>query len=590
MLQLDQVMEILEESQQNLHVELDFCHLVMRQSINRAFSPQLMERLLEKQQHPMQQQREMERLSETQQQPWQQQSFEQQQKQRQQQQEQDRDLQQKQEEEQLRSSQTPQELLTLDDEGSTGLFGGFCECSAVVSNAALSAASSQTAAKYQKSKNMKRKLEQVKGLVKRRTVSKREELPRRKQIAGWLNTVFDKLLPVLMVANLVVIFCYLQYKGQETNKSLGLESQSWVHAELVFWVMDHFFCDVFLIELALRLYVERCAFFKSFFNIVDAVVVPAMAANLFLDGMGPNLAFVRTLRLLRIVCAFRVVRTLAHFQQLRVLLNTVAGSVVPFVYSMAIMFVFMLMLAILLTQTLHDFIVNDANDLETRQTVNRYFGDGVKSLWTVFELTFSGCWPAYARLLVEDVYWLYAPLFAVYVTTVIFAMTRIISALFLKETMSQASSDTESMVRERAKATSNMEKNLVALFATADTDGDGLLTEEEFAQVLENENIKLFLGMLGVDGSDAHDLYHTLAGDHVGGLPCDSFVYSVKRVKGEARAQDLIPVVNDCKQILRFCERTLDSLQSLELKFNDRYNGLRATAEGNAAVSKYMSL
>jgi len=407
-----------------------------------------------------------------------------------------------------------------------------------------------------------------------------------------MDLVFDKVLAVLVAVNVVVIFVYLQYQGQEANKSLALETQSWKYADVIFAWMDYFFCVVFSAEIVLRLYIEGLTYFKSFFNILDSIVVPTMGLNILLEDVGPDLSVVRTFRILRIVCAFRVVRTVSHFQHLRILWNTIAGSVASFLYSMAIMFVFMLMLAILLAQTLHGFILNEKNDLSTRQMANRYFGDGLKSLWTVFELTFSGCWPAYVRPLVEDVHWMYAPLFALYVSSVIFAMTRVISALFLKETISQASADTEMMVRERAKATGRMEKSLVALFHTADRNGDGVLSEEEFVEVLSNEKIKLWLGMLGVDGGDPRDLFHTLAGEHGGGLPCDSFVYNIKRVKGEARAQDLIPVVNDCKQILRLCERTVNSFQNLELKLDGElpYQGLRDYAACGASHRKYMSL
>jgi len=249
--------------------------------------------------------------------------------------------------------------------------------------------------------------------------------------------------------------------------------------------------------------------------------------------------------------------------------KTIAASLRSFVCSMAAMFVCMLMLAILLAQMLHEFILDESNDLSTRQWANRHYGDGLKSLWTVFELTFSGCWPNYVRPLVEDVHWLYAVPFTVYVTSVIFAMTRIISALFVKETLAQASADTEMMVMERAKATKTIEQNMHALFQTADTNGDGLLTKDEFTKVLSNEKIKLWLGMLGVNAADAYSLYQTLACDHAEGISCDSFIYSIKRLKGEARAQDLIPLVNDCKQILRLCEQTWKSCSKLEAKHVD---------------------
>jgi len=295
-----------------------------------------------------------------------------------------------------------------------------------------------------------------------------------------------------------------------------------------------------------------------------------MTIDALLGDLGPDLSFARTTRVLRVIRALQLVRSLSHFRHLRILWNAIASSVAPFIYSMTVMFIFMVMLAILLAQTLQHFTLDESNSMAHRQWVYQHYGDGLRSLWTVFEFTFSGCWPNYVRPLVEDVSVVYAPIFAVYVTVVIFAMSRIISALFLKETLQHASTDTEMMVRDRSKATGNMEKNLIALFRTADTDKDGLLTQEEFSAILSHENIKLWLAMLGVDGSDASGLYEQLGGD-VRGLPCDSFVYGVKRLKGEARAQDLIPLVNDCKKILMLCEQSRDAWSKLQMQLPQSY-------------------
>merc|ERR1719210_1365339 len=100
-----------------------------------------------------------------------------------------------------------------------------------------------------------------------------------------------------------------------------------------------------------------------------------------------------------------------------------------------------MMLSILLTQTLQYFIMDDSNHIDHRQWVYRHYGDGLKSLWTIFELTFSGCWPNYARRIIEDVSPLYSLFYFVYVYVVVFVATRIVAALFMKETLSQCAND-----------------------------------------------------------------------------------------------------------------------------------------------------
>merc|ERR1712060_68056 len=149
-------------------------------------------------------------------------------------------------------------------------------------------------------------------------------------------------------------------------------------------------------------------------------------------------------------------------------MHTIVASVLALFWSMLIMFIFQLMTAILLCQTLRDFIVDPTAEMEMRLWANQHYGDGLKALYTVFELTFSGCWPNYARPVIERVHPLY----------VIFAMTRIVSAMFLKETLQQASHAAEMMVKEKAHDTKVIMANLRALFMAADTNRDGQLTQD----------------------------------------------------------------------------------------------------------------
>ena len=73
--------------------------------------------------------------------------------------------------------------------------------------------------------------------------------------------------------------------------------------------------------------------------------------------------------------------------------------------------------------------------------VNRKYGTGSKALYTVFEITFSGCWPNYVSPVVMDASPWFAAFFIVYITFVVFFLIRIISALFLKETLAHAAQD-----------------------------------------------------------------------------------------------------------------------------------------------------
>merc|ERR1712032_1327183 len=147
----------------------------------------------------------------------------------------------------------------------------------------------------------------------------------------------------------------------------------------------------------------------------------------------------------------------------------------------------------------------------------------------------------------------------------VFAMTRIVSAMFLKETLQQASHAAEMMVKEKALDTRVIMADLRALFMAADTDGDGQLTQDELTRVLSFEKVRLWLGKLGVDANDPEALFELLDVNGDGSISSEAFVTCVKRLKGEARAQDLIPVVHDCKQILHHCKALREDNKNLSI-------------------------
>merc|ERR1719281_86296 len=99
----------------------------------------------------------------------------------------------------------------------------------------------------------------------------------------------------------------------------------------------------------------------------------------------------------------------------------------------------------------------------------------------MFQMTIAaGGFVAPCRLLMVEVNFMYFLFFIPYVWTVTFAIVRIISAIFLKETLAAAASDQENAVAERLRKKDRDIENLRRLFQEADVDGTGSITMDEF--------------------------------------------------------------------------------------------------------------
>jgi len=387
----------------------------------------------------------------------------------------------------------------------------------------------------------------------------------------FINGPFNLTIGMLILMNSLTIFMQMQGEGCKAAIRLGTSSTCNIDgSETIFVVLEHIFNWIFTMELIFRVAVGRCAFFKGWSNLLDVLIVSVALVRSYVlpfmptspDGSKDNMAFVRLIRIAMMVRTLRVVRIMELFRQLRVLMRTIASSFLSLMWSMTILGILMLVGALFLCQALHEFIIEDSNDYETRVWVNDNYGTASKSLYTMFEFTFSGCWPNYARPVIDKVSPYYAIFFVIYVAAVVFAITRIITALFLKETLQVAANDADMMVQEQLRDKALTAEKFRGVFEAADTSGDGMLSFEEFEALLSRPKVSAWLAVLGLDAKEASSLFYLLD-DGDGGIDSEEFVEGMMGLKGYAREMDVIQIKHECRKLGRQCEGLDDKLESL---------------------------
>mmetsp|Transcript_97354 Transcript_97354/g.225702 ORF Transcript_97354/g.225702 Transcript_97354/m.225702 type:complete len:643 (+) Transcript_97354:64-1992(+) len=374
------------------------------------------------------------------------------------------------------------------------------------------------------------------------------------------STALEMGIGALIILNTIAVFVQLELNGSLGDEALGLgPSPNLNGVNLAFLVLAHVFNAVFLLELAVKFYVYGSSFLKSSFDVFDMLIVLANSVDLYLISpvkWSFNISFLRATRMLRLARLLRAFRVVNVFQQLRVLLQTVFISFLSIFWSMLILLLFMLVSALMLCQLLQDYVQDESGDLAMRYWAHRYYGTSSKALYTIYEATFSGCWPAYARDLVENVSPWYAAFFVVYVTFIIFTLIRIIYALLLKDTLQAAASDADLVVRVKMKETKHLIQQLSALFQQADTSGDGFLGREEFEQILGYPKVKTWMNTLGLDTHDTEELFAVLDdGENPDGMISrEEFVHGIMHMKGQAHKQNVLSSARDMHRIMKHCK------------------------------------
>jgi len=376
---------------------------------------------------------------------------------------------------------------------------------------------------------------------------------------------FDIGVGSLIVINTLIMFFQLEYQGAQVGYALGARPEiGWKGADDVFFVAEHVFNFVFLLELLLRMWAYRWDYFKEAANYLDCFLVLTAAVDayllpLFAAGLDLNLSFGRLIRFGRMVRVFRLVRVMRVFCQLRVLVNTIWASFGTLLWSLVILGIVMLISALLLCQILDEYIMDETEPQEKRMWVYQRYGSAMRASYTMIEITLSGAWPTYARPLIEDVSPYYSIFFVVYVYLVVFAVVRIITALFLKETLKIASEDSEMMVAEQTRVKSTYVDRLTQIFAGLDVSGDGLISQQEFEAAMSDQSVKAWLAVLDLQVHEVSGLFALL--DHGNGrISYEEFTSGIVRLKGPAQSVDVVTLLHENRKILRTIKRSEKNL------------------------------
>merc|ERR1711879_433921 len=109
---------------------------------------------------------------------------------------------------------------------------------------------------------------------------------------------------------------------------------------------------------------------------------------------------------------------------------------------------------------------------EVQTRVFKYFGTFTHAVLTMFEITLAN-WIVPCRLLSENVSEWYALFFIVYRGAVMFALIRVITAVFLAETTRRANSDDNIAFGNKHRTKEAYCRKLKEIFEELDSSGDG---------------------------------------------------------------------------------------------------------------------
>uniref|UniRef100_A0A7S4Q5C2 EF-hand domain-containing protein n=1 Tax=Alexandrium monilatum TaxID=311494 RepID=A0A7S4Q5C2_9DINO len=385
---------------------------------------------------------------------------------------------------------------------------------------------------------------------------------------------FDPVFAFLILLNTCIMALEMQYNGMDYGFQMNYPGEddsaesTWPPAATIFNWCEWIFGTLFTLELVVKIVALRTQFFQDLWNWLDLVTVFFWCIGALGKSALPlDPTLLRLVRLARLFRLLRLVKTLQSFESLYLMTTSIKASSLALMWSMVVLFLLQMSIALILNQILLGFILDDTNPLDKRLRVYRYFGTFSKAVLTMFEFMLAN-WPPSSRVLTEDVSEFYLIFVLSYQCIISFAVVKVIQGVFLQVTFNVAATDDVIMLNQKERSVRTHTKKMDRLFKAADMDGNGYIDKEEFRNMVDDPVVRQWLSSMDCDVSifaKDPDVLFSLVDDGDEELKAEELVRGVARMQGPARAIDLA-VLNDengqVRAIVRELTREVEHLRN----------------------------
>eukprot|EP00435_Cladocopium_sp_Y103_P005032 s2078_g1.t1 len=226
---------------------------------------------------------------------------------------------------------------------------------------------------------------------------------------------------------------------------------------------------------------------------------------------------------------------------------------------------------------LHSFVSDQGMIFEDRAWIWERYGTAYRAMYTLFEAwivstkvgpevlpleeqrAIQGAawgqapallrnWPVSARPVLNKVSHVYVFFFVLYITLVVFAVIRVISAVFLKDTLDAAQNDMQQQVVDKVLKKTEFVNKLEGIFRAIDENGTGMISEERLTHVLGIPKVAAYFQTMELEVHEGQALFKVLQNGN-GEVTLEEFIDGILRCKGPARAIDQVAMHADLRDI-----------------------------------------
>eukprot|EP00929_Paragymnodinium_shiwhaense_P064959 TRINITY_DN32615_c1_g1_i1.p1 TRINITY_DN32615_c1_g1~~TRINITY_DN32615_c1_g1_i1.p1 ORF type:complete len:599 (+),score=76.83 TRINITY_DN32615_c1_g1_i1:88-1884(+) len=354
-----------------------------------------------------------------------------------------------------------------------------------------------------------------------------------------------------------------QYQGIDAGYRLQARGfrrsaeETWPWAGGFILFSEMFFGVVFTVEVILKVAVFRLDFCRSLWNIYDTLIVACwLIQNLRLLSVFLPPSMLRLARLGRLMRLLRFAKAFQVLDVLHLLARSLAACLSALLWSAVLVFILMLATAILLVFLLQSECENESIPVEGRLELYKYFGTFSSGFFSMYEIT-MGNWVPISRTIIENVSDWYIIFVVVYRTLVGFAVLKVVTAIFNAETFRVMQCDDDVMLMHKERQIVTHTRRMEQLLLEGDDSGDGVLTIDEFKDLMADKRVQKWLAAQEIELKDVEVAFSLidLSGD--GSVSAEELVRGLARLKGAARSVDVLTMMQKLQRI----ESTVEKME-----------------------------
>jgi len=383
--------------------------------------------------------------------------------------------------------------------------------------------------------------------------------------------VWTFLCLALIIVNTIVIGVETQLatahavSGAMSGQSSAASSSDGVDKNVFYWLETAFLVWM-IFEVLVNAYAQRRSFFfgKDWqWNAFDVIVILSSVATLFNDSL--SVSFLRVKRLFRLGKLLRSFRIIKFLRSVRSMVISIYGSIMHLLSAMLIMCLFMYVVALIIMQGIvadiysvaaqHDSsTLSSGNmfdlDLERSDAERIYtlYGSIEKTMLTLFSSVSGGLEWFEAAAPLTQLGTAYGAVWTCYIAFMMFGMLNVLTGIFVDTAISAMNNDRENIIQTQIEDRDKLISSISRIFRRSDVDGTGFISEDQMESLLQDKEQRTFLNALGIDGTEARGLFQLLDDDS-GTVSIHEFVTGVLRLKGSAKAVDMLTLMYENRKI-----------------------------------------